>query len=288
MFTKWLQDVFDVPLVIQLTDDEKYFFKDLELDECYELGYQNCKDIIACGFKPEKTFIFSNLDYIGHMYPLICKIQKRITLNQAKNIFGFSDSDCIGKQAFPAIQAAPSFSEAFPVPLRNKKNVPVLIPCAIDQDPYFRMTRDIAARLRQPKPSLIHSKFFPSLLGAKGKMSASSTSSTIFVSDSPKDIAKKVNTHAFSGGQETKELQEKLGANLDIDVSYQWLRFFLEDDEKLESIGNDYKSGKMLTGEIKKILIDILSDLALTHQKNREKVTDEVIARYMKVRPLDI
>lgn len=27
IFTKWLQDTFKVPLVIQITDDEKFFFK---------------------------------------------------------------------------------------------------------------------------------------------------------------------------------------------------------------------------------------------------------------------
>lgn len=35
-FTKWLQEVFDCPLVIQITDDEKFLFKkDLDLDECH-------------------------------------------------------------------------------------------------------------------------------------------------------------------------------------------------------------------------------------------------------------
>ena len=34
-FTKWLQDTFDCPLVIQLTDDEKFLFKqELKLEEC--------------------------------------------------------------------------------------------------------------------------------------------------------------------------------------------------------------------------------------------------------------
>ena len=27
LFTKWLQEAFDVPLVIELTDDEKFLFK---------------------------------------------------------------------------------------------------------------------------------------------------------------------------------------------------------------------------------------------------------------------
>lgn len=36
LMTKWLQDVFDCPLVIQLTDDEKFLFKpELKLEECH-------------------------------------------------------------------------------------------------------------------------------------------------------------------------------------------------------------------------------------------------------------
>ncbi len=50
------QEAFNVPLVIQITDDEKFLFKaDLTLDECHRLGYSNAKDIIACGFDPKKV-----------------------------------------------------------------------------------------------------------------------------------------------------------------------------------------------------------------------------------------
>lgn len=66
------------------------------------------------------------------------------------------------------------------------------------------MTRDVAPRLGYVKPSLIHSKFFPALQGSSTKMSASSAVSTIFVSDSPEDVANKVKKYAFSGGGETK------------------------------------------------------------------------------------
>lgn len=60
MMNKWLQDAFDVPLVIQMTDDEKYLFKEpLSLEEAYRLGYENAKDILAIGFNPKNTFIFS-------------------------------------------------------------------------------------------------------------------------------------------------------------------------------------------------------------------------------------
>ena len=43
MFTKWLQDVFDVPLVIQMTDDEKFLWKDLTLEETMKLAWENAK-----------------------------------------------------------------------------------------------------------------------------------------------------------------------------------------------------------------------------------------------------
>lgn len=286
LFTKWLQDVFDVPLVIQLTDDEKFLWKDLSLLEAHRLGYENTKDIIACGFDMEKTFIFSNLDYMGHMYATVLEIQKKITCSQAKGCFGFQNSDSIGKHSFPATQAAPSFPQAFPVVLRGKTDLSCLIPCAIDQDPYFRLTRDIAPRLGYQKPALIHSKFFPALQGTKTKMSASSKQTTIFLTDTELEIKDKINKYAFSGGGETMEEHRTHGANLEVDVPYLWLGFFLEDDAALKRIGEEYGSGRMLTGEIKMILADLLTKFALSHQEARKKVTDEMVDQFMRVRPL--
>ena len=295
-FTKWLQDVFDCPLVIQLTDDEKFLWKDLKLNECHRLAFENAKDIIACGFKKEKTFIFSDLDYHHHMYSTILEIEKRVTYNQVRGIFGFDGSTSIGRVAFPAVQAAPSFSRAFHIPLKGAKNMRCLIPCAIDQDPYFRMTRDVAPRMKLDKatkkrgcqkPALIHSIFFPALQGPNSKMSASVGNSAIFVTDTKKQIQKKVNKHAFSGGQETAELQREKGADLTVDTSFQWLKFFLPDDEKLKEIGDKYSSGEMMTGEIKQILIKCLSDITSEHQAARSKVTDDIVREFMSVRPLD-
>jgi tryptophanyl-tRNA synthetase len=287
MFTKWLQDVFKCPLVIQLTDDEKFLWKDLALDECHRLGYENSKDIIAMGFDMKKTFIFSDLNYIQHLYPTVLEIQKRVTFNQARGIFGFTDSDNIGKQAFPAIQAAPSFSRAFKIPLKGLANMPCLIPCAIDQDPYFRMTRDVAPRMKLHKPALIHCKFFPALQGQNTKMSASAVNTAVYCTDTAKQIKKKINKHAFSGGQDTMEKQRELGANLEVDIPYQWLRFFLMDDDRLKEIGEKYSSGEMLTGEVKKELIGVLQALVKNHQEKRAAVTDEIVQEFHKVRELE-
>jgi len=305
MMTKWLQDVFKVPLVIQLTDDEKFFAKrELSLDEANRLAYENAKDIIAVGFDPQRTFLFTDTEYITSgtksskgFYRNILLISELVRQKDVEAIFGFQGEQPIGLWGYPPTQAAPSFQTSFfgilPQQWEGKK-IHCLIPCAIDQDPFFRMTRDIAEKLHFKKPSVIHSKFFPALQGAGSKMSASASNaasgpqppSGIFLTDTPDDIAKKIKLYAFSGGRETAAEHRKFGANLAVDVPFQYLNVFEFDDEKVSRIAKAYESGQMLTGEVKQELIKVLTTLVLNHQEQREKATPEVVAKYFQQRKL--
>ena len=194
---------------------------------------------------------------------------------------------------FPAVQAAPSFSCCFPHIFpqaaagskKKPRDVFCLIPQAIDQDPYFRLTRDVAQRLGFLKPALIHSKFFPGLSGSKGKMS-SSVGAAVFLTDTEKTIKDKVNKHAFSGGGATKEEHLMLGGNCEVDVPLQWLGFFMDDDAQLEAIGKDYALGRIATGDVKKALINELIAVVKAHQDARKLVTDQVVREYMEIRPM--
>ncbi|GMQ02010.1 hypothetical protein CsSME_00048441 [Camellia sinensis var. sinensis] len=287
MFTKYLQDAFKVPLVIQLTDDEKCMWKNLSVEESKRLARENAKDIIACGFDISKTFIFSDFNYVGGtFYENMVRINKCVTYNKVVGIFGFTGEDHIGKISFPAVQAAPSFPSSFPHLFSGKHNLRCLIPCAIDQDPYFRMTRDVAPRIGFHKPALIESLFFPALQGETGKMSASDPNSAIYVTDSSKDIKNKINKYAFSGGQDSIENQRKYGANLEVDIPIKYLGFFLEDDAELDHIRKEYGAGRMLTGEVKRRLIELLTELVERHRRARAAVTDEMVDAFMAVRPL--
>lgn len=185
-------------------------------------------------------------------------MQKCVTFNQIKGIFGLKDTDLVGKIAFPIVQAAPALSSTFPF-IFGKQKVHCLVPCAIDQDPYFRMCRDVAPLLGFPKCALIHSTFFPALQGARSKMSASDENSAVFLTDTPEQIKNKINKYAFSGGRLTAEEHRKLGGVPDIDVSYQLLNFFMEDDVELEKIREAYSKGEMMSGELKRIAIDVSS-----------------------------
>lgn len=283
VFCAWLQNVFNCPIVIQMTDDEKFLFKpSLTLEDTYKFTLDNAKDIAAVGFNPDKTFMFADTDYVaGEFYRNVVRISRCITYNQAKATFGFEGTDAIGKSHFVAIQAAPAFSTSFPQIFGTNSQVPCLIPCAIDQDPYFRLTRDVSARLKVPKPALLHAKFFPALQGPGTKMSASVDSSAIFMNDTPKKIKDKINKHAFSGGGNTVEEHRANGGNPDVDVPYQYLTFFLEDDAKLQALYDGYKKGDILTGELKKTCIGVIQDFVAGFQKRRSEVTDDMVRLLM-------
>jgi tryptophanyl-tRNA synthetase len=107
------------------------------------------------------------------------------------------------------------------------------------------------------------------------------------VTDSAKEIKNKINRYAFSGGQATAEDQRRLGANLEVDVPFQYLRFFMEDDAEVERIGADYAAGRLLTGDVKARLVDTLAPMVLAHQAARAAVTDDVVREFMRVRALD-
>lgn len=283
VFTSWLQDVFDCPLVIELTDDEKFLFKHkLTIDDVKKYAIENAKDIIACGFNPENTFIFSDLKYMGGgFYENVVRVSRQITGSTAKAVFGFTDSDCIGKFHFASIQIASAFPSSFPDVLGLPPKTQCLIPCAIDQDPYFRVCRDVAEKLKFAKPALLHSKFFPALQGSTTKMSASDDSSAIFMTDTPKQIQKKINKYAFSGGQVTIEEHRELGGNPDVDVAYQYLAFFKDDDAFLKECYDKYKSGDLLSGEMKKLCIEVLQEFVKAFQERRAKVDDDLVEKFM-------
>jgi tryptophanyl-tRNA synthetase len=275
IFTKWLQEKFDVELWFHFPDEEKFLFKEeLTLEDTRRYTYDNMLDVIALGFDPKKTHFLIDTVHAGLMYREACKVAKRITFSTARAVFGFTGETNIGAIFYTAMQAVPAF---LPSVLRGQ-NIPCLIPYGIDQDAHFRVARDVLPKLGFYKPAGIHCIFLPGLGGIseQGKMSSSETETTVLTTDDPEVVKTKIIKYAFSGGQPTVEEHRKKGGNPDIDVSYQWLTFFEEDDAKLRRIREDYKSGKLLTGELKGMLVDKLNLFLREHQRRREAARDRV------------
>lgn len=267
IFTKYLQDKFKTRLYFQMTDDEKFVVDDeANLAETTALAYENALDLIALGFEPKNTFIIYDVQDIDLLYDIALEVAKHITYSTARATFGFQESTNLGWIFYPAVQAVPCFIHR----KLTGENVPALIPAAIDQDPYWRITRDIAPKLGYFKPAQIHNRFLPGL-GVGGKMSASEPETAIFTVDPP-DVVKRKVWNAFTGGKGTKAEQKKEGANPDVCSIYQYFLFlFEEDDKKLADRERMCRGGEVMCGECKKDLTERINKFLTEFQKRREK-----------------
>jgi len=280
-FCKYLQDAFDADLYFQMTDDEKFLHRDdLTLEQAIEFTYENALDVIACGLDPKKTHIFSDSDHIQHIYKLGLKVAKRTTFSTVRAVFGFNNSDNIGSIWHPALQMMVCFLQSE----REGEKIPCLIPAAIDQDPYWRITRDIAEKMGYYKPAQIHAKFLPGLAEG-GKMSASQPETAIFTTDPPKKAAKKV-MRAFTGGRDTVEEQRKLGGRPEICNVYAYYYFLFEnDDQKLMERELSCKAGEILCGQCKKDLGSRIETFLIEFQAKRESAR-EVLDQFI-IKPIE-
>lgn len=274
---KWLQDKFGAEFWFQFPDEEKFLYKpELTLEDTEKATYEDMLDVIALGFKPEKTHFLIDTKHAGIMYPEACKVAKKITFSMIKSSFGFTESNNVGSIFYTAMQAVPAFLPS----ILKGKNIPCLIPLGIDQDTHFRLSRDVMPRLGHYKPAIMHNVFLPPLTGVGGKMSASGEEA-IFTTDSKEEVKRKINKYAFSGGQASIEEHRKKGGNPEIDVSFQYLKMFFEpNDAKLQEIHDNYCSGKLLTSELKAYLIEKINHFLEEHQKKREaakKIVDKFV-----------
>ncbi|MDP2947089.1 MAG: tryptophan--tRNA ligase [Nanoarchaeota archaeon] len=277
LVAKSLQEKFDCPVFIPISDDEKFFVKEsMTFAESLRFSYDNILDIIALGFDQDKTFIYEDFVYTD-IYKYAAQIAKRITYSTAKAAFGLTPEKNIGWSFYPAMQAAHIL---FPQFFLKEKHI-VVVPVGIDQDPFIRLTRDIANHpdFKLEKPAALHAKFIPSLEG--GVKMSSSKEGNIFLSDDPKTVKNKINKYAFSGGRATVDEHRKKGGNTESDVSFQYLKMFFEpDDKKLEEIKQKYESGIMLSGELKAILIEKINIFLSEHQKKKEHAK-KIIDKFM-------
>lgn len=283
IFTKWIQEKFNVDLWFQLTDDEKFLFnQSITLEETRNFGYDNALDVIALGFNPKKTYIFSDIDLGNTFYRNALKIAKKITFSTIKATFGFDNSANIGQIFYTSIQTVPAILKS----LIEEKNVPCLIPHAVDQDPHFRLSRDVLPKLGYYKPASIQCVFLPSLQQS-GKMSASVETTAIFTKDEPDVIKRKVN-NAFTGGQANAKLQRELGGNPSVCSVYKYhFMLFTLDDNEIKKIQSKCIGGELLCGECKKDLIQKINKFLSEHQKQREKAKD-VLEDYLLKEKVDL
>jgi tryptophanyl-tRNA synthetase len=268
----WLQRRLGVPMYIQITDDEKFWVRSgLTREETAQWGLENLYDILALGFDPKRTRVFFDSRSISALYPLAIRVARKIPYSTVKAVFGFEPSTNIGLVFYTALQSVPCFWPSW----AEGRSIPCLIPCGIDQDPHFRVTRDIAEGLGYPKPALLHSQMIPGLLGeAAMSTSGDRPDNALFLNDPPDMVDRKVR-NAFTGGRATVEEQRRLGATPEVcSVWALWRTRFAESEEKFQQVTAGCRSGSLLCGECKSQLLERVHAFYRRHGEAREKVKD--------------
>jgi tryptophanyl-tRNA synthetase len=267
---RWFQEKFRVPMYVQITDDEKFWSRaGLSREETVRWGYENLYDILALGFDPKRTRVFFDSRSIAALYPLAIRVARRIPYSSVKAVFGLDPSSNIGWIFYTALQSVPCFWPSW----AEGRSVPCLIPCGIDQDPHFRLTRDVAESLGYPKPAGLYSRMVPGLLGeAAMSTTGASPENALFLDDPPEVVDRKVR-NAFTGGRATVEEQRRLGATPEVcSVWALWRTRFAETEEVFTRITSDCRSGKMLCGECKGQLLERVHVSFARHAVAREQV----------------
>ncbi|MFD1646557.1 tryptophan--tRNA ligase [Haloarchaeobius litoreus] len=261
---KELQDATGAEVLIPLSDDEKYYAKDLTYEEISEYRDENLRDLLAVGFDPEKTTIVVDTEDADVMYPVASALARHLTQSTVDATYG--EPDNVGLSFYPAVQAAHLL-----LPQLVHGEHPTLVPVAVDQDPHVRVCRDVAAKERFPvsKPGALLGRFLPTLDGP-GKMSASDDVPAIDLTDEPDDVRDVIREHAFTGGRASVAEHREHGGDPSVDVPFQYLRFFFErDDDELARIEESYREGELLSGELKELASDRIGEFLSAHQRRR-------------------
>jgi tryptophanyl-tRNA synthetase len=234
---------------ILIADLESMVTRGISLDEARRRALNfHIPAYIALGLDPDKTFFYfqsENMDVVK----LGFEFAQKITLNEFKGLYGSAEP---GRIMAAVTQAGDIL---FP---QLKEKMPGIIPVGIDQDPHIRLTRDIVSRFKKYNffaPSSLYNKFTPSLDGDL-KMSKSKPEYAISLPEDLASVKKKI-MRALSGGRETLEEHRRLGAVVEKDMCFELLKQHLvDDDDELQRIHDDYKSGRMLSGELKKLTFE--------------------------------
>ena len=259
---------------VAVADIESYLTRDITIQEAKKIAIEEyLLNYIALGLKPNKTRFYFQSNGSKEYMNLSKYIAKKTTLNELKTIYGeLTTEKIISVFTQVADILHPQLKE-------NNGPKPVVVPVGVDQLNHINLTRDIAQRMKSEynfiPPSATFNKLLPGLNG--GKMSSSEPNNAIFLTDSPKEVELKIKKYAFSGGQPTIQEHKNKGGNPDIDVSFLYLKFLFEpDDKKLEKIYQDYKSGKLLTSELKEITIEKINSFLKQHQQKKEKAKKQL------------
>jgi len=256
--------------IIAIADIESLSTRNIPLDKAREYALNHhIPTYLALGLDPEKTLFYFQSDN-----PDITKIagdvSRKTTFSELKAIYGDITP---GRVISSLIQIGDILFPQFSLDMMG------LVPIGLDQDPHMRLCRDYVRRTdfyNFKQVASIYIRLIPGLDGSE-KMSKSDPQNSIFLPEEDYKTLKKKIWRAFSGGRPTIEEHRKYGADIEVDVPYRLLTYILNDDKMWRELGEKYRRGEILSGEMKNITYQILTQFMDTFKTSLDYYKDLVL-----------
>ncbi len=242
-----LQKHFQERIEFMISDDEKIFRDRIDSSIMRKNVETTIQQLKFIGFNSSNTnFRINSMGISEEEYKLLIEMMSIVNIKTLDCLFGKKEN--IGEYFYPLLQILPSLS-------KTKK---CLIIAGVDQDPFFRLARDIARKLKFNLPMIIYTKSVPGLDGSE-KMSTSLLSSNpIYLGDKEEEIINKVKKIKIVGASSLDELFEK-GSNLLVDIPFRLIEIFDSNIQNVNLIRKSYTVGiteEAEIAELKSIIID--------------------------------
>ncbi len=248
-------------------------------------------DYLSAGLDPEKTTIF-----IQSQVPELCelafyymnlvtvsRVQRNPTVKTEIKMRNFEQSIPVGFFCYPVSQA--SDITAFKA---------TTVPAGEDQAPMIELTREIVNRfnniygptLVEPEILLPDNAVCMRLPGTDGKAKMSkSLGNCIYLSDTPKEVKKKVNSMYTDPEHLTIDSPGHLEGNcpfiyLDAFSNDSHFAKYLPEYENLQALKDHYTRGGLGDGTVKKLLYNVLEETLAPIRERRKQFEQDIPAVY--------
>ena len=248
-------------------------------------------DYLACGIDPARSTIFiqsmvpelTELTFYYMNLVTVSRVQRNPTVKTEIKMRNFEQSIPVGFFCYPVSQA--SDITAFKA---------TTVPVGEDQEPMIELTREIVNRfnnvygdtLVEPEILLPTNQACMRLPGTDGKAKMSkSLGNCIYLSDTPKEVAKKVKSMYTDPEHLTVDSPGHLEGNcpfiyLDAFCTDEHFAKYLPEYRNLQELKDHYCRGGVGDGTVKKLLINVLEEVLQPIRERRKQWEQDIPGVY--------
>lgn len=255
-------------IFFMISDDEKIFRDNIDREQMNANVVHTIQQLSKLGLTSDVTEYYINSRGISEeYYAILIRLLSMTSIHVLNNVFG--EKTNVGEYFYPLYQILPCFLGKQCIVVAGK-----------DQDPFFRLARDLARRMGHKPPILLYTKSVPGLDGSEKMSTSVPTSLPIFLTDGPDTIRSKIAKVKKVGAGSLDELFEH-GSNVANDTLYDLIQLFESDHTVLSYITVGYTVGYHGSTHEISVLRELCGDKGVVTRGEKTMVTTGGIRTYL-------